>query len=80
MFGNPLLVNGNCLQQYNMTKKEMTARCRKILYSSTEVTGDDLTFMLQILDRHTEADSKIGCGVKRMWSAPNPEYRHTRNF
>jgi hypothetical protein len=63
-----------------MTKKEMTARCREILYGSPEVTGDDLTFMLQILERHTEAESKIGCGVKRMWSAPNPEYRHTRNF
>lgn len=63
-----------------ITKKEMTARCREILYGEPEVIGDNLTFMLDILNMHTEADSKIGCGVARMWSKQNPVYRHTRNF
>lgn len=63
-----------------MTKKEMTERCRKILHGKPEVIGDDFGFMMQILSRHTEADKKIGCGITRMWSAPNPVYTHTRNF
>lgn len=63
-----------------MTKKAMTERCREILYSNPEVTGDDFVFMMSILARHDEADTKIGCGVKRIWSAQNPVYTHTRNF
>lgn len=63
-----------------MNKKDLIARCREILYGTPEVTGDDLVFMLSILERHTEAESKIGCGVLRMWSEQNPIYTHTRNF
>lgn len=63
-----------------MTKKQLTERCRTILYGTPEVLGEDLEFMMSILYMHTEADSKIGCGVKRMWSAPNPVYTNTRNF
>ena len=65
---------------FSMTKKEMTERCRSILYGDTEVIGDDFDFMMSILARHSEAQSKIGGGVVRMWSAQNPVYTHTRNF
>lgn len=63
-----------------MTKKEMRERCQTILYGSEEVTGDDFDFMLTILNRHTESEKKIGCGVKRIWSAPNPVFTNTRCF
>ena len=58
----------------------MTNKCREILYGNVEVENEDFDFMMTILQRHTDADSKIGCGVKRMWSEPNPVYVHTRNF
>lgn len=63
-----------------MTKKAMTERCRKILHNQTEVTGEDFDFIMQILNRHTEADRKIGCGVKRIWTDQNPVYTHTKCF
>lgn len=63
-----------------MTKKEMTARCREILYSDEEIVGEDFDFLLGILSRHSEAESKIGEGIKHFWSEQNPVYKHTRCF
>lgn len=63
-----------------MTKKELTNRCREILYGNPDVQDEDFDFMMGILRMHQEAEEKIGCGVVRMWSDTNPVYVHTRNF
>lgn len=63
-----------------LSKKALTERCREILYGSQEVVNEDFEFMMGILSRHSDADKKIGCGVKRMWSDRNPVYTHTRCF
>ena len=43
--------------------KEMLNRYR----NGQDVTGDDYDMLLALLERHPEADKKIGCGVKRLY-------------
>ena len=31
------------------------------------ITGDDHDMLLALLERHPEADKKIGCGIKRLY-------------
>ena len=42
--------------------------------------ADDLRFMLTLLDRHPQAETKIGCGVASIVVRRNPVYTSTRGF
>lgn len=49
------------------SKKEATVATQRVLYSrpiGSHVFGDDLQFLLDLLQMHPEFEEKIGCGIK----------------
>lgn len=65
------------------TKEALRDRIRGIVaaYSDEqELSVTDLTFTLAVLDRHPQAETKVGCGVASMTVRTNPVYRSNRGF
>lgn len=52
------------------SKKALSERVRAIVRRGALASEDDI-LMRELLPRHTEAAQKIGCGVKRIWVAPD---------
>lgn len=72
-------VNGETFR----TKDDLRERIRDIAAAyrdEQELNAEDLTFMLAVLDRHPQAETKIGCGVRSMVVRTNPVYRNNRSF
>ncbi len=64
-------------------KADLVVRLRGIVADypdNTRLNDNDLAFVLAILDRHPNAESKIGCGVDSMVVLTNPVYRNNRGF
>lgn len=58
-----------------ITKKELTERCRKILYSSNVVSKQDEKFLIDnVFSFHYDWDNKKGCGVHHIIVSPEPKY------
>lgn len=66
------------------TKKDLTERVRGILYAYKEgetLNMFDHLFMADLLQFHSSAEQKIGCGVASMFVKTNPVYGgNTRGF
>lgn len=65
------------------TKDALRERIRAIVTAYKDeqaLSADDLEFMLAVLDRHPQAETKIGCGVRSMVVRTNPVYRNNRGF
>lgn len=65
------------------TKKEAEDFTRTILYKyeyGKALQGDDLLFVLELLERHPDKQYKIGAGVKEIVVRPDDKYGQTRHF
>ena len=65
------------------TKKALTERVRGIVAAypdGAELSPAELGFMVDLLENHPQAETKIGAGVERITVIRNPIYTHTRGF
>lgn len=73
-----------CIGEYSFaTKATLQDYIRTIVgkYADEEtLSGPDLRFVLALLDRHPNADVKVGAGVESIIVRRNPVYRQTRGF
>lgn len=56
------------------TKEELKLACRNILYKTNyneTINDEDDTLLRALIERHPEADRKIGCGIKYFTVRPN---------
>ena len=74
----PIIVND---QQFTSKKslREYIRAIRDRYEDFVPLSSDDFQFMLALLDRHQNADIKIGCGVANMYVKTTPPY-YTRAF
>lgn len=67
---SPITVAGEIFE----TKEALRRRCRSILYAykpGQKLSTPDLAFMRDLIDRHENADDKIGCGIVAMFVMPD---------
>jgi hypothetical protein len=67
-----VVIGQGCSRRVFLSKKEAKTFCREMLASyrnNENISEDDSLFLAQLLERHPEAQHKIGCGVKRFFRA-----------
>ena len=65
------------------TKSELQERIKRILWRYEDrqtLATDDFEFMLDLLQHHPRAETKMGVGVAHMLVKKNPIYHGTRSF